>query len=580
MAGAGIHEIIVTREHYDILSADTEFYSFMGERFYFTFDRLIVEEDRELFSQQIAKCSGDSFFMRLLDLDEHDVYFCASVHEGSTKKNVLIRLISTENLFETRQQLKQQIYIRNALLELYCDRYFEYMPVDENIRFYSVQKSEQDIEIGTLDEYEQYLLEHASEEYKPDIREFIKNMRLGKRQFEIRVGENLINQDERIVSTSMKAAAIYRAGKLYMVTGYLHLGMRQGHNANKRVEMDSLTGLLPKGEITNTAIQLINVKKTKDITIAIVDVDYFKKVNDTFGHLCGDEILKRVAEILENEVGDNGVVGRIGGDEFMIIFYHADDMENMRERLRSIKNIVYATFPPNDEGKPSVSLSIGCAAYPKDADCYQDVFMLADFALYIAKEKGRNRYVIFDKAKHGTIEEVRNCKKTPDNRIDGRGNMSKGDILCVMMDMVYAKEPYQLEKLLDDFIMNFNIHRIIIYAGEPYQIRYMAGNQILSQEQVTEESDYVNDEEFQKLFDEDGMNIFSEIKYLEDKQEKVYRKIVAQNIESFVQIKFLDKNGIPAILSLEAVNQRITWNQSFIPYFRLFARILSEYEMV
>ena len=66
---------------------------------------------------------------------------------------------------------------------------------DESIRFYSVQKSEQDIEIGTLDEYEQYLLEHASEEYKPDIREFIKNMRLGKRQFEIRVGENFLDKN-------------------------------------------------------------------------------------------------------------------------------------------------------------------------------------------------------------------------------------------------------------------------------------------------------------------------------------------------------------------------------------------------
>jgi diguanylate cyclase (GGDEF)-like protein len=72
-------------------------------------------------------------------------------------------------------------------------------------------------------------------------------------------------------------------------------------------------------------------------------------------------------------------------------------MEMTREKLRSIKNIVNATFPEGSEESPNITLSIGCASFPKDADTYEDIFKLADFALYRAKNKGRNRYIIYNR---------------------------------------------------------------------------------------------------------------------------------------------------------------------------------------
>ena len=251
----------------------------------------------------------------------------------------------------------------------------------------------------------------------------------------------------------------------------------------------------------------------------------------------------------------------------------------MRERLKCIKNNVKASFPPNAGDRPAITLSMGCAAYPKDADNYENLFFLADFALYRAKEKGRDRYIIFDKEKHGDPEVIRNMTKTG-NRIDSRGNMSMGDILCVMMDKVYRGEDYALEKLLDDFVIHFGIQRVMIHAGTPYHIVYVAGEQRPSAELTARTEHYMNMDDYQQQFDNTGLLFLNNVKFLEDRLPEIYELFEALSIYSLIQIRFRDKNGTPAVLSLESVKKTTTWNQSNLHYYRLFAKMLSAYELL
>ena len=83
--------------------------------------------------------------------------------------------------------------------------------------------------------------------------------------------------------------------------------------------MDSLTKVYNKKTITEYASRLVKQDTVNRISIAILDIDYFKQVNDRYGHLYGDKVLTRVAKKLKEVVGEDGVVGRIGGDEFMIV---------------------------------------------------------------------------------------------------------------------------------------------------------------------------------------------------------------------------------------------------------------------
>ena len=160
------------------------------------------------------------------------------------------------------------------------------------------------------------------------------------------------------------------------------------------LQYDSLTGVYNKKTITEYAKKRISEEKEKRIVIAILDVDHFKSVNDTFGHLYGDKVLARVGGRLKEIVGEDGVIGRIGGDEFMIVFNGLDDDQVLRGMLRAIRTQIKWEFAEDFENL-SITCSIGASIFPVNGRDYEDLFKKADCCLYIAKEKGRDRYVFF-----------------------------------------------------------------------------------------------------------------------------------------------------------------------------------------
>lgn len=582
MKNTDIHDVVLTTEGYDILSADTEFYAFIGNRVYDTFDSLIIEDDRRAFYEGMERRQDSGLFLlRLLDEEGRGICFFARIREGTAQDNTMVQLVYAEDIVSSERRHKEAIRRKNAILSLYQDTFFEYDPATDRVKTYAMGKKEQNVEEETLDAFAARFLKGASPKEAGMVRQFASSMRGGTRRFELHADHNLFADDGQHAEMTVRAASLYEEGSFKCSVGYIHLGAEYRQAAHRAAELDSLTGLMAKAEITNMAIDTIDVRKIKDTTLAIVDIDYFKKVNDTFGHMCGDDVLRQVSAIMEKETGDNGVVGRIGGDEFMIIFFDADDMEHMRERLKSIKNMVSTHFPPNDQGRPVITLSIGCASYPKDADNYEDLFRLADFALYRAKEKGRDRYIVYDRAKHGDLEDIRE-KKTTMDRIDSRGDMSLGDILCVMMDKVYGEEEYPLQKLLDDFVVNFGIQRILLYVGTPSRVCCMAGEQRPSQDLLVETEAAASGaaEAYRKNFDAQGAWVLDSIQFLKERQKDLYWGLDRQGVLSFVKILLRDKNGVLGVLSIESVNRRVTWNRSSIAYYRLFARLLGEYDLV
>lgn len=118
----------------------------------------------------------------------------------------------------------------------------------------------------------------------------------------------------------------------------------------------------------------------------IIDIDYFKAVNDTYGHHTGDEVLQFLAEILENESGENDVCCRYGGEEFTVLSPQPDLASGLQlaEKIRTqVEKLISPT------GK-SITISIGLA-HSADGQHLQSVKEAADAALYRAKENGRNR---------------------------------------------------------------------------------------------------------------------------------------------------------------------------------------------
>ena len=152
-------------------------------------------------------------------------------------------------------------------------------------------------------------------------------------------------------------------------------------------------------------IEYVNYLVEKDIpfTFALVDIDNFKYVNDTYGHIAGDKILKTVSNRLVKLIGSIGTVARYGGDEFILVFPRLVDYDAVWTTCRSIMMFMNNFEIADFEGL-FVTLTIGLARFPENAKSYDEIFETADKALYRGKTKGRNCFIIYLPEKHAHID--------------------------------------------------------------------------------------------------------------------------------------------------------------------------------
>ena len=161
--------------------------------------------------------------------------------------------------------------------------------------------------------------------------------------------------------------------------------------------IDTKTGLLNASTWEREATTEIAraVRTNSPLALALVDIDHFKSVNDTYGHLVGDKALRAVTDALRNQLRVYDLAGRFGGEEFAILLPQAREMDalNVAERLRAHVAALSVPVGDNAESGPVVKLtiSVGVAALNGESRELADMLAAADAALYHAKETGRNK---------------------------------------------------------------------------------------------------------------------------------------------------------------------------------------------
>lgn len=158
---------------------------------------------------------------------------------------------------------------------------------------------------------------------------------------------------------------------------------------------DALTGLLNRRWLNEILPDLIEQHRKQQLTLCLLmlDIDHFKRYNDSAGHIAGDQALIAVANVLEAQIRDDDQAVRYGGEEFLIVLPDTclDDAQPIGERLRQCVEQT-AIFNPSGEPLPSVTLSIGLAEWAA-FETPEQLIARADAALYQAKHQGRNRVV-------------------------------------------------------------------------------------------------------------------------------------------------------------------------------------------
>lgn len=177
--------------------------------------------------------------------------------------------------------------------------------------------------------------------------------------------------------------------------------IEQAKADNARLEAlahtDPLTHLLNRRALTIRLVtELERVRRyNSPLTMLMIDLDHFKQVNDTYGHLVGDEVLRGIGAILQHSVRSVDMVARYGGEEFVVVLPETGEQGAITFAERIREQVEQHRFEAERGGVAQVTVSIGVSSFPAPhVESAEDLFARADAALYRAKERGRNRVCV------------------------------------------------------------------------------------------------------------------------------------------------------------------------------------------
>lgn len=326
---------------------------------------------------------------------------------------------------------------------------------------------------------------------------------------------------------------------------------------NPEYVRDTGIPVLNKKSITDYAKRAMTVGGNK-VCLVILDLDNFKTVNDTMGHMVGDEVLCRTAEIIKAALGDRGILGRIGGDEMMIVFPRVESETELRNTMRTIRTNIEWEYKDKYENA-QVTCSMGAAVYPDNGGSYDEIFSLADKMLYIAKSKGKNRYVIFVPEIHGAILH-------PDQKTTGdilqKVQGDRGSVMQQLLEQFLARRAMTFEQMITSVGNCFNLDEIVTVTGERFtnssiNVWNRAGYHSNVQDPVysSPESGFLNS------FDENNTLVISAIASLESKSETLYNKLKGNNVESVFFYKFSNTSKASGYLIFAKASRRQMWSE-------------------
>ncbi|WP_428672420.1 diguanylate cyclase domain-containing protein [Roseibium sp.] len=190
-----------------------------------------------------------------------------------------------------------------------------------------------------------------------------------------------------LLATIIAVVAIAAATRISRLTSSLEASERRNRHFARH---DALTGLPNRHHFSDCLAYSLDTLPEKAFAIFACDLDRFKPVNDTYGHEAGDKVIREVADRLRTLAGEDGLVCRIGGDEFVILFPKISDKSCLAAIADRIKAALAAPVDIGGGETVEIGVSIGIARAPDCGCTEKDLFRMADLALYRAKDMGRN----------------------------------------------------------------------------------------------------------------------------------------------------------------------------------------------
>lgn len=427
---------------------------------------------------------------------------------------------------------------------------------------------------------------HVHPEELPEFVGLIERMASGTSYEEIEF--RIADRSGRYRWYRIRATALYNdMGKPIKAVGLLmdiDKEKRESKELQDRAEKDGLTGIYNKSAaIANIKEYLKHVSLGEQAALFILDVDDFKQINDSFGHMFGDAVLQRIAVDLKKLFRGQDIVGRIGGDEFMVLMKNIPGPETVMERGAKIIEAFRKMFQEN-VAKCTPACSIGISFFPKDGDDYETLFYHSDLALYEAKSKGKNRYVIYGGEKAEGVFQNLVQRMTRNTHIETTEAHNKLDNELVMraFENLYGTEDTEraICSMLEMIGTRFNVSRVYIFESSEDGTYCDNTFEWCSEGIVPQKENHQHllysemGGDYKDAFNEEGIFYCSDYQQL---PEFLRRLLQHRGIRSLLQCSIYDVGVFKGWIGFDdCITQRM-WTQEQIEILAFISRMLSTF---
>lgn len=503
-----------------VVRADERFYSYIGYPNSQTLTVSAYPEDVQRLRDAAAALETEAsaevaYRVRTAGGALHWTLAEMSREDGQTGERDLIHveLQDLDTLRNDLYDMKDSARLRSELLNLSGGIYFCYEEAKDGGHleiFSGAGRDRVNYYIGTLEKWS--LMHQEPESVPPQYQEeflmLCRNLRVGTRKFEhiLQMSEFSFDPETEILHVSGKTYKASDGNKC--VVGSIQVrgkdGSQSSASAFAESSRDITTGLLNKKATIDYTKRLLEHKPLHKVHVCILDIDNFKQVNDTLGHMFGDEVLQRIADILKEAVTGIGIAGRFGGDEMMLVIEGLNEEAELRGVLRSIRSNVEWAYKERKD-VPAVTCSIGVASYPEHGGDFETLFRIADKMLYMAKERGKNRYIIYTPEIHGDV------LNTDEVQLHFPGGYEKHDregLILRLMQYFLRRQRLTYEQVLKETGECFRLDEIGVFYGKTGHM--LSESCWCSSEELKNRPrniDFVNEEHFDSLYQEHGMTI-------------------------------------------------------------------------
>lgn len=576
---------IIVSEYMNIVKADESLFMFLGEISNFIFTRVIYPSDLAKFETAIKEADeGQQIYVSIRLRGRDGVYkwmhiMISPYPDRQSGKYYSLEITDISTLKQQNDEIKAVMEMQTEFLSIIGDYLFTYDISRDSFRIILPGNGNQNIVlyegklgVWTTEKLDNGLVDSQSIQ---DFEGLCMAMASGESYFSRDIKMKIADYDNVMYWYTFKGKRILKNDDGIIIAGAVSIAHGKEDKAADISVQDELrdagTDLLNKKAITNYARKLIDKRVGHKVTIAIIDIDDFKSVNDTYGHMFGDEVLRDVAGILKNTVGRNGLCGRIGGDEMFIVMEHLEDDESIRTVLRTIKNNVSWLYHNDPRNINKITCSIGAASYPDDAKDLDTLFSIADKMLYLAKEKGKNRYIIYRPDLHERYILGENPTATTEKVF------YKYRKLRIVNDFIqqyichYKSKKECLEMVMSAFEMD-SIFLYDMYAGTRYVLS-------VNVPEYEENGEFLKEDNYIPDFRDDGIKTVWNIILYERKAPHMYEAFEKMGIKQFIQvIACVDRSKSDScfVISFNRNSQLNKWPEMDVDYLGIIGNVIGE----